>query len=115
VLGLHRRGTDIALLGLGALAFVSGHAYRRTHQHHHRFFPDESDPEGIAARWGPLRALADAPLHLGRIWWWTLSRTQRPRQRAWLFAEAAIAVALPVAAIVLRHAAPAFGVYVVLV
>src|SRR4051812_8743986 len=44
VLGLRRRGTDLALFGLGALVFVSGHAYRRTHQHHHRVFPDESDP-----------------------------------------------------------------------
>src|SRR5947209_18768716 len=42
VLGLHRRGTDVALLGLGALVFVSGHAYRRTHQHPHRFFQDEN-------------------------------------------------------------------------
>src|SRR3954462_3010214 len=47
VLGLRRRGTDLALFGLGALVLVSGHAYRRTHQHHHRVFPDESDPEGI--------------------------------------------------------------------
>src|SRR6266536_2053041 len=59
VLGLRRRGTDVALLLLGVLVLVSGHAYRRTHQHHHRVFPDDGDPEGIAARWGPLRALAD--------------------------------------------------------
>jgi beta-carotene hydroxylase len=115
VLGLRRRGTDLALFGLGALVLVSGHAYRRTHQHHHRVFPDESDPEGIAAHWGPLRALADGPVHVARIWWWTLSRTRRPRARAWLIAEAAVAVALPVAALLLRHAAPAFTLYVLLV
>jgi fatty acid desaturase len=115
VLGLRRRGTDAALFGLGALVLVSGHAYRRTHQHHHRVFPDEGDPEGIAAHWGPLRALADGPLHVGRIWWWALRRTRRPRQRAWLLAEAAVALALPLAAVVFRHAAPAFSIYVVLV
>src|SRR3954454_2825198 len=56
-LGLRRRGTDVALLALGGLVLVSGHAYRRTHQHHHRVFPDESDPEGTAAFGGPLRGL----------------------------------------------------------
>jgi fatty acid desaturase len=115
VLGLRRRGTDIALFALGALVMVSGHAYRRTHQHHHRVFPDESDPEGIAAHWGPLRALADGPLHVARIWWWAFSRTRRLRLRAWLLAEAAAALALPIAAVLLRTAAPAFSLYVVLV
>ena len=115
VLGLRRRGTDLALLGLGALVLVSGHAYRRTHQHHHRVFPDESDPEGIAARWGPLRALADGPVHVWRIWWWTFSRTRRRRMRAWLLLEGAVASALPVAALLLRDRAPAFSLYVLLV
>src|SRR4051794_39273390 len=44
VLGLRRRGTDAALFFLGTLVLVSGHAYRRTHQHHHRVFPDDGDP-----------------------------------------------------------------------
>src|SRR4051812_23933164 len=111
VLGLRRRGTDLALFGLGALVLVSGHAYRRTHQHHHRVFPDESDPEGIAARWGPLRALADGPVHIARIWWWTMSRTRRRRARVWLVAEPAVAAALPLAALLPRAVAPAFSLY----
>jgi fatty acid desaturase len=115
VLGLRRRGTDLALFGLGALVLVSGHAYRRTHQHHHRVFPDESDPEGVAARWGPLRALADGPVHIARIWWWAMSRTRRRSARGWLAAEAVVAVTLPVAAVLLRDVAPAFSLYVLLV
>jgi beta-carotene hydroxylase len=115
VLGLRRRGTDLALFGLGALVLVSGHAYRRTHQHHHRVFPDESEPEGIAARWGPVRALADGPVHVWRIWWWTFSRTRRRRAQAWLLVEGTVALALPVAALLLRRTAPAFSLYVLLV
>ena len=115
VLGLRRRATDVGLFLLGALVLVSGHAYRRTHQHHRRVFPDESDPEGIAAHWGPLRALADGPLHVARIWWWAFSRTRRLGPRAWLVAEALVAAMLPVAAVLARGAAPAFSAYVLLV
>jgi beta-carotene hydroxylase len=115
VLGLRRRGTDVALFLLGALVLVSGHAYRRTHQHHHRVFPDETDPEGSAAFVGPLRALADGPVHIARIWWWALSRTRRRGPRAWIAAEGAVAVAQLAAALLLRHAAPAYSLYVLLV
>lgn len=115
VLGLRRRGTDLALLALGGLVLVSGHAYRRTHQHHHRVFPDESDPEGTAAFGGPLRALADGPVHIARIWWWAFSRARRGRTRAWLLAEAAVALAQLPAAVLLRGVAPAYSVYVALV
>jgi len=90
-LGLRRRVTDVALFACGALLLVSGHAYRATHQNHHRVFPGPDDPEGEAARMSIVRSLLAGPLHVPRIWWWAFRRTRR---RRWLLAEAAV---LPVA------------------
>jgi beta-carotene hydroxylase len=86
-LGLRRRGTDWTLFAAGALLLVSGHAYRRTHQQHHKVFPGPDDPEGHAATLTPLQCLLDGPLHVGRIWLWAFRRAPR---RGWLYAEAAV-------------------------
>lgn len=115
VLGLRRRGTDWALFGLGALLLVSGHAYRETHQQHHRVFPGPDDPEGEAARRTPLRALADGPLHVARIWLWAFRRARRPARRAWLLTEAAVPLVALAAGAALARWSPALLAYVVLV
>lgn len=113
-IGLGRRGTDLVLFGFGALLMVSGHAYRETHQQHHRVFPGPDDPEGAAARLSPLGALLAGPLHVPRIWLWAFRRARRAERRAWLSAEACVppvALALGVAA---WSRTPAVLVYTVL-
>lgn len=110
-LGLRRRGTDWTLFLAGALLLVSGHAYRATHQQHHRVFPGPDDPEGHAARLTPLRCLLDGPLHVPRIWWWAFRRTRR---RGWLIAEAAVAVASIGAGFAVLAWTPALLVYAAL-
>jgi beta-carotene hydroxylase len=108
-LGLRRRGTDLALFLAGALLMVSGHAYRMTHHQHHRVFPGPDDPEGEAAAMSPGRALLDGPVHVARIWLWSLRRTRR---RGWLVAEAVVPFAAFAAGIALLPLTPAPIVYV---
>lgn len=111
-LGLRRRGTDAALFALGTLLLVSGHAYRRTHQQHHKIFPGPDDPEGEAAKLSPLRVLLDGPLHVPRIWLWAF---RRARRRGWLLAEAAVPGVALAGGLTLLRWTPAVLVYVLLV
>ena len=63
------------------ISFRSGHAFRATHLHHHRKFPDESDLEGAAAGMSWWGALADGLTAQGRLWLWALRHTKgRPRR-----------------------------------
>ena len=48
-IGLSPRQTDWWLFWLGVILLESGHAYRATHQQHHRVFPGPDDPEGDPA------------------------------------------------------------------
>jgi beta-carotene hydroxylase len=111
-LGLSRRQTDWALFVLGAVLLESGHAYRLTHTQHHRVFPDVDDPEGDPARMSFWQAVLHGPLFLPRLWWWAFRRARGDaRQRRWLLAEAAWAVAVPTAGVLLWTWAPAVLVY----
>ncbi|WP_164103825.1 fatty acid desaturase [Candidatus Laterigemmans baculatus] len=115
-LGLNRRQTDWALFWLGAVLLESGHAYRLTHTQHHRVFPGEDDPEGDPARMTFWQSVLYGPLFLPRLWWWAYRRTRGDaRQRRWLLAEAAWAVAVAIFGVVLWPVTPAVLVYVVLV
>jgi beta-carotene hydroxylase len=111
-LGLRRRGTDWTLFGAGALLLVSGHAYRRTHQQHHKVFPGPDDPEGEAARLTPLQCLLDGPLHVPRIWLWAFRRAPR---RGWLVAEALVPFAGLAGGVAILPWTPALLVYASLV
>jgi beta-carotene hydroxylase len=101
-LGLTPRQTEWALFVFGAVLLESGHAYRTTHLQHHRVFPGPDDPEGDPARMGFWTAVLHGPLFLPRLWLWAYHRNRgRPVQRRWLVAEAAWALALPVAGVCL--------------
>jgi len=96
-LGFGRRTTEIALALTGAVLLESGHAYRYTHLHHHRTFPDEHDPEGSPARATLFEALVSGPLFLSKLWWFAWSeRSGNRHERAWLLAEALTAILVPV-------------------
>ena len=103
-LGLSRRQTEWALFALGAVLLESGHAYRATHLRHHQVFPGPDDPEGDPARMSLLQAILWGPLFLPRLWYWSYTRSKPGSgMRRWLVAEAAWALAVPIA----RALAPA--------
>src|SRR5262245_60712369 len=114
-LGLSPRQTEWALFVFGAVLLESGHAYRATHLQHHRTFPGPDDPEGEPARMTLWTAVLHGPLFLLRLWWWAYLRSAgRPGQRRWLLAEAAWAVGVPVAGVLLWPWTPAVLVYALL-
>jgi beta-carotene hydroxylase len=114
-LGLTPRQTEWALFFFGAILLESGHAYRTTHLQHHRVFPGPDDPEGDPARMSFWRAVLHGPLFLPRLWWWAYRRNRgRPGQRRWLLLEAAWALAVPVAGLLLWRWTPLVLVYAVL-
>lgn len=115
-LGLGPRQTDWALFCFGAVLLESGHAYRTTHLQHHRVFPGPDDPEGDPARLPLWRAILNGPWFLPRLWWWAYCRQHaRPAERRWLLAEAAWALAVPLAGVLLWPWTPAVLNYVALV
>jgi beta-carotene hydroxylase len=60
-------------------------------------------------------AVLHGPLFLPRLWWWAYRKSAgRPGQRLWLLAEAAWAVGVPVAGVLLWPWTPAVLVYAVL-
>jgi fatty acid desaturase len=90
-LGLGPRQTDWALFLLGAVLLESGHAYRITHEQHHRLFPHPDDPEGYPANLSLLGAVCYGPVFLVRLWCWAYRRNRE--DRTWLLAEAALPLA----------------------
>lgn len=112
-LGLGPRQTEWALFFFGAILLESGHAYRLSHLQHHRVFPGPDDPEGDPARMSFWKAMLYGPLFLPRLWCWAFRRA-RSTDRRWLLAEAAWAIAVPIAGFVLWPWTPAVLVYAVL-
>ena len=104
-LGLGARSTEIALLVFGLVLLESGHAYRITHRRHHLVFPGPDDPEGDPARLTFQNAVLYGPLFLPGLWWWAVRRSRgQRREQAFLWAEAALALAVIMASGVLaRH------------
>jgi len=72
--------------------FRSGHAFRATHFHHHRHFPDPSDLEGAAARMSWWQALLDGVTAQARLWWWAFSHSSGGG-RVWIVIEALLVLA----------------------
>ena len=66
---------EFFLTAIEALCFRSGHAFRETHLHHHRRFPQDDDLEGAAARMSWWQALLDGVSAQPRLWWWALRRS----------------------------------------
>jgi beta-carotene hydroxylase len=110
-LSLGPRQTEWALFVFGAVLLESGHAYRATHLRHHRVFPGPDDPEGDPARMSFWGAVLYGPVFLPRLWWWAYRRSRPAGQRCWLLAEAAWALAVPAAGILLGPWSPAILTY----
>jgi beta-carotene hydroxylase len=115
-LGLSPRRSDRALFAMGAVLLESGHAYRTTHLRHHHAFPGPDDPEGDPARMSLLKAVLWGALFVPRLWNWSYARSKPgSAMRRWLVAEAAWALAVPIAGIWLLPCTPAVLVYATLV
>jgi len=111
-LGLSPRQTEWALFIFGAVLLESGHAYRTTHLQHHRVFPGPDDPEGEPARMRLGTVVLYGPFFLARLWCWAFRRQRsHAGQRCWLLAEAAWAIGVVVAGVVLWPWTPAIMLY----
>lgn len=117
---LHRtlgfsRGTNDAWLSIiEALALRSGHAFRVTHLHHHRRFPDPDDIEGAVARLPWWRALLAGIGHQTRLFVWAWRRGSGAERR-WMALEAAVVITFVATSVALWTVTPVPGVYVALI
>lgn len=85
-LQLPRWLNEVLLSLIETLSFRSGHAFRKTHLHHHQTFPSKDDLEGGAAHMSFLGALLDGLTAQPRLWLWAL-RNSRDVDRRWIIAE----------------------------
>jgi fatty acid desaturase len=88
VLGIGRRAQDWMLVILSVLMISSLHALQATHMHHHRHALALDDIESSTARMSWWRALLAGPWFIVRLHLVGF-RLARPRQRAWIWIEAA--------------------------
>jgi beta-carotene hydroxylase len=113
-LGLPRGLNELLLAVIEGLVLRSGHAFRLTHLHHHRRFPEHDDIEGKAAHMSWWRALLEGVTLQPRLfaWAWTHARQD---ERRWLALEAFGVIAAVVTSIAVWEWSPAPLVYVGLV
>ena len=113
-LGFSRRANEILLAVIEMLVLRSGHAFRFTHLHHHRHFPDPDDVEGAVARLPWWQALLSGVGNQSRLFVWAWRRAS-DGDRAWMAVEAAWAIAVVVASVLLLPRSHVLFVYVLLV
>ncbi|WP_167090041.1 fatty acid desaturase family protein [Massilia frigida] len=101
--GLDARATHWVLFIVSVLVLQSGHAFRYSHLHHHAHCLEDDDLEGAPARGGLLAALLCGPLYLPRLWREAFRKIRPARDRRWMIAELATALALALLALWLTH------------
>lgn len=97
--GLDARATHWVLFIVSVLVLQSGHAFRYTHLHHHAHCLEDDDLEGAPARGGLLCTLLIGPLYLPRLWREAWRKIRAQRDRRWMAAELASALALALLAL----------------
>jgi beta-carotene hydroxylase len=112
--GLDAGRTHWALFLYGALMLQSGHAFRYSHLFHHTHCLEDDDMEGAPAHMDLLSVLLCGPVYLPRLWVRALKEAA-PKERGWIAAELASALALFCAAAVALHWSAAPLMYCVLV
>jgi beta-carotene hydroxylase len=113
-LRLPRWLNDLLLSTIELLCLRSGFAYRRTHLHHHRFFPHKDDIEASIAYGSLGKMLLLSPFHQARLWFWSFRKAAR-RGQAILLLEAFLACAYIAFAFAMLPSTPAFLIYAILV
>ncbi len=100
--GLNAKQTHAVLFAVGTLMLQSGHAFRYTHLFHHTHCLEHDDLEGAPARMGLGCVLMSGPGYLPTLWRKAL-REAAPRERRWVVAELASALAIAGMAAYLSH------------
>ncbi len=111
---LPRLLNDLLLSTIELLCLRSGFAYRRTHLHHHRYFPRTDDVEASIAYGSLWKMLLLSPFHQARRWFWSF-RNATVRGKAILILEASLAGLYLVLAVVILPQTRVFLVYAILV
>ncbi len=112
--GLNAGQTHWALFAYGVLMLQSGHSFRYSHLFHHTHCLEDDDMEGAPARMNLIGALMCGPVYLPKLWARALKETS-PKERGWIAAELATALALVGAAAVALHWSAAPLLYCALV
>ena len=112
--GLDSAQTHWALFIYGVLMLQSGHSFRYSHLFHHTHCLEDDDMEGAPARMDLWSVLLCGPAYLPRLWARALRETA-PKERRWIVAELATALALVGAAAAVAGSSVAPLLYCVLV
>ena len=91
--GLDAAQTHWALFIVGTLMLQSGHSFRYSHLFHHTHCLEEDDMEGAPARMDLVDVLLCGPAYLPKLWAKAL-REASQRERHWIMAELATALAV---------------------
>lgn len=113
-LGFPRWFNEVLLAVIEALVLRSGHAFRLTHLHHHRRFPEHDDIEGAAAHMPWWGALLEGVTMQPRLFVWAWRRG-RADERRWMIVEAICITGALAASVGLWSETPVFVVYAGLV
>lgn len=76
-LKISKRLNDFLLVFIELTCFRSGHAYKLSHLHHHRRYPNEDDVEGAASRMTFIRTIFEGVVFQIKIYFWALSKYRR--------------------------------------
>jgi len=71
-LKLNRNLNTFLLSLIELMCFRSGHAYKLSHLHHHKRFPNDDDIEGAAAKMTFIRALVEGIIFQAKIYYWAI-------------------------------------------
>lgn len=110
-LGLSQRVNSVLTFVYGTLLLNSGHALALTHLHHHRVYPDASDPEAYVDGWPIWRVVLEGPRYRFRVWGWAWRH--RGQAGGAIALAAAIWLTAWAMALVFGHRLPALRAYVV--
>ncbi len=113
-LGFSRPVNEVLLSFTEMLVLRSGHAFRITHLHHHRHFPEDDDVEGAVARLPWWRALLSGIGNQSRLFVWAWRRAQ-PADKRWMVLEAAGVISVVGSGVALLPWSGILIVYVLLV
>lgn len=113
-LGFPRWFNEVLLAVVEGLVLRSGHAFRLTHLHHHRRFPEHDDIEGAAAHMSWWRALLEGVTLQPRLFKWAWRRA-RGDERRWMLVEALSIAGALAASVWFWPQTPVFVVYAALV
>jgi len=83
----------ILLTVVEAMCFRSGHAYKLSHLHHHKQYPNLDDVEGAAARMTLFRTLIEGVVFQVKLYKWAIFHVKGEKYRMLIIAEGIVVLA----------------------